>query len=91
MVMSLDDSDLEFILQLYDTAFVHLSEKAKSDFAEAFVYKLVDYGFDVKGNAKEIGDHDDHLDKAVETVLEDDEDEPEDDWLDSDFDDEWDD
>ena len=38
---------MEFILQLYDTAFVHLTEKAKPDFAENFVFKLMDYGFDV--------------------------------------------
>ena len=91
MVMSLNDGDLEFILQLYDTAFAVIPDKAKSDFAENFVFKLVDYGFDVKTNAKEIGDHDEYLDKAVETVLEDDDFEPEDEWLDPEFDDEWDD
>ncbi len=88
--MSLTDSDMEFILQLYDTAFVHLTEKAKPDFAENFVFKLMDYGFDVKGNAKEIGDHDEFLDKAVNFALEDDEYEPEEDWLDTEFEDDWD-
>lgn len=89
--MSLTDSDMEFILQLYDTAFAHLAEKAKPDFAENFVFKLMDYGFDVKANAKEIGDHDEFLDKAINFALEDDESEPEEDWLDTEFDDEWDD
>lgn len=89
--MSLSDGDLEFILQLYDVGFGVIPDKSKFEYAENFVYKLVDYGFDVKGNAKEISDHDEYLDKAVEVVLEDDDMDPEDEWLDPEFDDEWDD
>lgn len=89
MSMSLNDGDLEFLLQIYDTGFVYIPDKSKSDFAENFVYKLVDYGFDVKHNAKEISDHDEYLDKAVVMVLEEDDMDPEDDWLDPEFDDEW--
>jgi hypothetical protein len=67
-----------------------MADKSKMDYAETFVYKLVDYGFDVKSNAVEIGEHDEYLDKAVDTVLEEDETDPEDDWLDEEFDTEWD-
>jgi len=88
--MNLNDSDLEFILQLYDVGYSFMADKAKMDYAETFVYKLVDYGFDVKSNAVEIGEHDEYLDKAVDTVLEEDESEPEDEWLDEEFDTEWD-
>jgi len=88
--MNLNDSDLEFMLQLYDVGFSFIPDKAKLDYAETYVYKLVDYGFDVKSNAVEIGEHDEYLDKAVDTVLEEDETDPEDDWLDEEFDTEWD-
>lgn len=85
----MSDGDVEFLLQLYDTAFVYLTDKQKPDFAENFLYKLMDYGVDVKVNAKEIGEHDEYLDKAVEVVLEEDDWEPEDDWIDTEFEDEW--
>jgi hypothetical protein len=82
------DSDVEFILQLYDTTFRFLTDKQKLDFAESFLYKLVDYGFDVKANAQEIGEHDEYLDKAVEKVLEEDDWDPEEQWLDEEYE-EW--
>jgi len=89
--MNLNDGDLEFILQLYDTGYAFMPDKSKMEYAENFVYKMVDYGFDVKANATEIGEHDEYLDKAVDVVLEDDDTEPEDEWLDEEFDEEWDD
>lgn len=90
--MDLSDGDLEFLLQLYDTAKTHISEKARQTFANDFVFRLEDYGIDVHKNAKEIGEHDEYLDKAITEVIESDEDYESDDelWFDED-DDYWDD
>lgn len=78
MAMSLNDSDLEFILQLYDGAVRFIADKSKEDYATDFVFKLIDYGFDIKFNAKEIAEHDEYLAKAVTSLEEDEE------WEDSD-------
>ena len=82
--MNLSEHDLEFILQLYDSAVPYMSDKAKGDFATDFIFKLGDYGFDLKASAKEIGDHDIYLDKAMEEFLESEEEygEPEEEWYD---------
>lgn len=87
--MKLSDHDLEFILQLYDTAHRLLADKPKQEFANDWLYKLIDYGFDVKFYAREIGEHDEYLDAAVESYLEleDEFGEVEEDWLDDE--DEW--
>ena len=49
--MNLSEHDLEFILQLYDTSHRLISDKLKQDFANDFLYKLLDYGFDIKASA----------------------------------------
>ena len=68
--MNLSEHDLEFILQLYDTSIRLIPEKVKIEFAKDWLYKLIDYGFDVKASAKEIGEHDEYLDVAVEEYIE---------------------
>lgn len=83
--MNLNDTDLEFLMQLYDKALSHIADKSKSDWAEDFVLSLADYGVNVADNAKEIGEHDEYLDEAVELFLEHNEEEEswvdeEDDW-----------
>lgn len=90
--MDLSDGDMEFLLQLYDTSKSHIPEKARQAFANDFVFKLEDYGYDVHKNAKEIGEHDEYLDNAVTEVIELDEDYESDEelWLDED-DEMWDD
>lgn len=82
--MNLTEHDLEFILQLYDSAVTYMPDKGKVDFATDFIFKLGDYGFDLKACAKEIGDHDEYLDKAMEEFLEGEEEygEPEEEWYD---------
>ena len=68
--MNLSEHDLEFILQLYDTAHRLIGDKQKQDFANDWLFKLDDYGFDIKASAKEIGEHDEYLDVAVEEYIE---------------------
>lgn len=68
--MQLSDSDTEFLLQMYDGAKGLMAEKSRQDWADDFVHKLLDYGFDVKTNAKEIGEHDEYLDKSVQETIE---------------------
>lgn len=71
--MTPSDADVEFLLQLYDTAKSSMAEKSRGDWAEGFIFKLLDYGFDVKSNAEELGEHDEYLDKAVQETIESDE------------------
>ena len=82
--MNLSEHDLEFILQLYDTAHRLIGDKQKQDFANDWLFKLDDYGFDIKASAKEIGEHDEYLDRAVEEYLEGEDEfgEPEEEWYD---------
>tara|TARA_B100000927_G_C16371625_1_gene431719 strand:+ start:485 stop:754 length:270 start_codon:yes stop_codon:yes gene_type:complete len=81
--MNLSEHDLEFILQLYDTAHRLVADKLKQDFANDWLFKLDDYGFDIKGSAKDIGEHDEYLDRAVTEFLEGEEEygEPEEEWF----------
>lgn len=80
--MNLSEHDLEFILQLYDTSHRLIADKHKQEFANDYLYKLIDYGFDVKASAKDIGEHDEYLDRAVEEYLEGEDEfgEPEEEW-----------
>ena len=66
----MNDSDLELLLQIYDLSVMYITDKNKQDFADNFVYRLADYGFELRSNAKEIGEHDEYLDKSIEIVLE---------------------
>lgn len=68
--MKMNDSDLELLLQIYDLSVMYITDKNKQDFADNFVYRLADYGFELRANAKEIGEHDEYLDKSIEIVLE---------------------
>lgn len=63
--MNLSDNDLELFLQIYDKAIKYVPGKVKPDFAEDFIFTLDDYGVDLKRNATEIGEHCEHLDKAL--------------------------
>lgn len=87
--MRLNDHDLELVLQLYDRAKAHASEKNRSDWAEDFVYILGDYGYDIVAVSKEIGDHDEYLDNAVEQFLENHDEEDDDYWIEDEDADEW--
>ena len=80
--MNLSEHDLEFILQLYDTSHRLIADKFKQEFANDYLYKLIDYGFVIKASAKEVGEHDEYLDKAIEEYLEGEEEfgESEEDW-----------
>ena len=81
--MNLSEHDLEFILQPHDTA-QFIGDKQKQDFANDWLFKLDDYGFDIKASAKEIGEHDEYFDRAVTEFLEGEEEygEPEEEWFD---------
>lgn len=81
--MNLSEHDLEFILQLYDTSTRLMADKVKTEHAKDFLYRLYDYGMDIKSNAKEIGEHDEYLDQAVIEFLESEDEfgEPEDEWF----------
>jgi hypothetical protein len=85
--MNLSDNDIELLMQLYDKAKSHIADKHKSDWAEDFVLALADYDVDIKANAKELGEHDEFLDEAVELFLEH-SDEEEESWVDDE--EEWD-
>ncbi len=63
--MNLSDNELELFLQIYDKAIKYVPGKVKSDFAEDFIFTLDDYGVDLKHNATEIGEHCEHLDDAL--------------------------
>jgi hypothetical protein len=65
-IMNLSDNDLELFLQIYDKAIKYIPSKVKEDFAQDFIFVLGDYGIDLKRNATEIGEHEEHLDKAIE-------------------------
>ena len=68
--MKLSDHDLELVLQLYDRAKVHIVEKHRPQWAEDFVFTMEDFGISIRVAGKEIGEHDEYLDAAVEEFLE---------------------
>lgn len=78
--MSIADNDLEFIIALYDAARNSVAEKERVNFAEHFLEVLDQHGFDISGNAEEIGEHDKYLVEALDEYIEHEEDEDEDGW-----------
>jgi|TARA_B110000908_G_scaffold163857_1_gene210993 hypothetical protein len=68
--MNLSDGDFEFIFNLYDEATGFISDKDKPEFASKVILQLHDYGFDIKPAVKEISDHCEFLGDAMDTWLE---------------------
>ena len=70
MAMNLSDGDLEFIFVIYDTAKQLVAEKDRLTLSDEIIRHMVDYGFDIKTNATEIGEHCEYLDKSLNDYLE---------------------
>ena len=68
--MNLDEGDFEFIFNLYDEAQNFISDKDKPDFARRTIYQLLDFGFELKPEYKEISDHCEYLGEALDEHLE---------------------
>lgn len=69
--MNLSDGDFEFIFNLYDNGMELLTQaNDKKLYAESTINTLVDYGFEVKLNIKEISEHCEYLSEALDSYLE---------------------
>ena len=68
--MNLDEGDFEFIFNLYDEASNFIADKDKPDFARRTIYQLLDFGFELKPEYKEISDHCEYLGEALDEHLE---------------------
>ena len=78
--MSIADSELEFIIALYDAARSSVAEKERGNLAEHFLEVMDSHGFDIAGNAEEIAEHDKHLTGALDEYIEHEEEDDEDEW-----------
>ena len=68
--MNLTDGDFEFVFNMYDEAQNFIGDKDKLEFANKTILHLVDFGFDVRPATKEISDHCEFLGDAMDTWLE---------------------
>tara|TARA_B100000809_G_C15076918_1_gene508186 strand:- start:885 stop:1127 length:243 start_codon:yes stop_codon:yes gene_type:complete len=80
MSNSIDDADLEFLLDIYVAAKQYIPIKDKVKFADAFLIQLKDYEIDIELNAEEITGVDEYLEEAFDTIIEQEDEEDEDEW-----------
>lgn len=76
---SIDEADLEFLLDIYIVAKQYIPIKDKVKFADAFLIQLKDYEIDIELNAEEITGVDEYLEEAFDTIIEQEDKEMEDD------------
>lgn len=83
--MQLSDADLDFLLNIYSSAKGLIPVKDRPDWAFQFIQALTDEGIELKLNSETLVDACPYLDKAMDIVLEE---HDEEDW-EIDQDDEW--
>ena len=67
----LNDSDLEFVFALYNSAKALLQNDAsREQWADETIKNISDYGFDLDLIATEIGEHDSYLARAIDLLKE---------------------
>jgi hypothetical protein len=67
--MKLNDTDLEALISIYSAAKPLIPEKERLHWAEVFLDRLDDYGIDLRANSEEIVDACNYLDKALDMLL----------------------
>jgi|TARA_R110002074_G_scaffold166179_4_gene326563 hypothetical protein len=80
MSNSIDEADLEFLLEIYVSAKQYIPVKDRVKFADAFLLQLKDYDIDIQFNAEEITGVDEYLQEAFDTIIEHIEEEEEEEW-----------
>ena len=69
--MKLSDNDLEALITIYGAAKPLIPEKERLHWAEVFLERIDDCGIDLRANSEEIVDACNYLDKALDLMLRD--------------------
>ena len=75
---NISEADLEFLLELYVAAKIHIPEKFREKWADDFLLKLKDFGIEIRLNSDEIVATDEYLDHAFDVIMNESEGEDED-------------
>ena len=67
--MKLTDADLEAFISIYSAAKPLVPEKERLHWAEVFLEQMDAYGIDLRANSEEIVDACNYLDKALDMLL----------------------